>query len=133
MNTSKVKDELDRECTKNNVDTALKAQEQLRREMNDRISRQAEILQNLQSCTHDRGAPTGITSPVKKLLDLYEELDDTNRQALWISALATNNVDLQCALFALRDNKKNAYNRGTQAKLAKELIKLAVTYKVPEL
>jgi hypothetical protein len=107
MNTSKVKDELDRECAKNNVETALKAQEQLCREMNDRISRQAEILQNLQSRTHDRGAPNGITSPVKKLLDTYEEFDDSSRQALWNSALDTNNLDLQRALFALRDNKKN--------------------------
>lgn len=87
----------------------------------------------LQQSSSVKSNVTGISSPVKKLLDAYDKLDDTSRQALWNSALATNNTDLQRALFSLRNQSQNLNNTTTQAKLAKELIKLAETYKVPEL
>jgi hypothetical protein len=76
-------------------------------------------------------AKNGITSPIKDLLDRYDDLDDDSKKALFSSAISTNNVDLQRALLDIRCSKGNTGT--TLAKLTKELIKLAETYKVPEL
>jgi hypothetical protein len=57
--------------------------------------------------------------------------DNDSRKALRSSAIATNNVQLQRTLLDLRGTKGNTGT--TLAKSTKELIKLAETYKVPEL
>jgi hypothetical protein len=57
-------------------------------------------------------------------------LDDDSKKALMTAAISTNNLDFQHALITLCQNQTNT---GSLAKLAKELIKLADTYKVPEL
>jgi hypothetical protein len=88
--------------------------------MNDRISWQDEILQHPQA--NNKQSSTGLTSPIKKLLETNQDLDETSRQALWNSAIASNNIDLQRALFTLHSNNTKAHDPGKQAKLAKELI-----------
>lgn len=70
-----------------------------------------------------------ITSPMKQLLQNYHELDNDSKTALLTTAITTNNVDLQRLLLKLRDSKKHA-NSTAQAKLAKELMKLANAYKI---
>jgi hypothetical protein len=138
LNASRLLAELDKEQAKHNADkdqfaAQTFAEERLRRELNDRMSRQDEILQSIQTSASKYAPSAGISSPIKRLLDTYQELDDSSRQALWNSALTTNNVDLQRALFTLRTITKKENDPSSQAKLAKELIKLADTYKVPEL
>ncbi len=73
----------------------------------------------------------GITSLIRAYFNMYDELDDDNRKALLSSAISINDIQLQCALLDLRVTKGNTGT--TLAKLTKELIKLAETYKVPEL
>lgn len=92
------------------ADEARFNQEKFRQEIEDRIIRQEKIMLALQQSSSVKSNVTGISSPVKKLLDAYDKLDDTSRQALWNSALATNNTDLQRALFSLRNQSQNLNN-----------------------
>jgi len=66
------------------------------------------------------------------LLDNYDSLNSDAKKALLSVALTSNNSEFQQVLFS----KKGLINQDDmmkQAKLAKELIKLANTYNVPEL
>jgi hypothetical protein len=74
--------------------------------------------------------PGTISTTMEAMLDKYEELDDDSKKALMHHAITSNNEVLQCRLMELCDNhSKNS----SVAKLTKEIIKLAETYKVPEL
>jgi hypothetical protein len=112
-------------------DDACDLHEHLRNEIHDQATTQNRLLQLIQSQNH--ATSTDISSPVKGLLDKYYSLDESSKQALWNSAMTTNNIALQHALFNLQEDVKNRNNPVNQAKLAKELIKLADTYKMPEL
>jgi hypothetical protein len=112
-------------------DDARDIHEHLRNEMHNQVTTQDRLLQLIRSQQHTTS--TDISSPVKRLLDKYYSLDDSSKQALWNSAMTTNNIALQHALFKLQDDVKNRNNPVNQAKLANELIKLADTYKMPEL
>ena len=68
---------------------------------------------------------------MKILLEIYKDLDDDSRKALFSSAISTDYILLQRALLDLRGTKGTTGT--TIVKLRKELIKLAETYKVPEL
>ncbi len=92
------------------TDAAHDMQERFRREMDVRISRQDKILQPIQS--QYTYTANGISSPVKKLLNAYQELNEHSSQALWNAAISTNNTELQCALFALQDDNKNQITLG---------------------
>jgi hypothetical protein len=74
----------------------------------------------------------GEINPVMSaMLDRYDQLDDSSKQALMHQAISSNNEVLQSRLVMLRDaDKKDGLSL---AKLTKEIIKLADTYKVPEL
>jgi hypothetical protein len=72
-----------------------------------------------------------INHVMSAMLDRYNQLDDSSKQALMHQAISSNNEVLQSRLVMLRDaDKKDGLSL---AKLAKEIIKLADTYKVPEL
>jgi hypothetical protein len=72
-----------------------------------------------------------INHVMSAMLDRYDQLDDSSKQALMHQAISSNNEVLQSRLMMLRDaNKKDWLSL---AKLTKEIIKLADTYKVPEL
>ena len=103
--------------------------------MDARMSRQDQLLLAIQTkpSLKNEATSSGISSPIKKLLDSYNDLDEHSKQALLLTAISSGNVELQRTLFALRDDDKNTNNPGSLAKLSKELIKLADTYKVPEL
>ncbi len=117
------------------ADATHDMQETLRIEMDARMSRQDQLLLAIQTkpSLKNEATSSGISSPIKKLLDSYNDLDEHSKQALLLTAISSGNVELQRTLFALRDDDKNTNNPGSLAKLAKELIKLADTYKVPEL
>jgi hypothetical protein len=97
--------------------------------MEERLIRQEKIMFALQQNSL-KPPLTGITSPIKSLLDAYHDLDEESRKALVTTAISSNNLDLQRALINLRQNRNNP---GSLAKLAKDLIKLADIYKVPKL
>ncbi len=109
---------------------ARSKQEKFRQDMEERLLRQEKIMFTLQQTSSSKSTTTGITSPIKALLDTYYDLDEDSKKALMTTAISTNNMDLQRALLSLRQNQNNP---GSLAKLAKDLIKLADTYKVPEL
>jgi len=72
-----------------------------------------------------------INHVMSAMLDRYDKLDDTSKQALMHQAISSNNEVLQSRLMMLRDaDKKDGLSL---AKLTKEIIKLTDTYKVPEL
>jgi hypothetical protein len=73
-----------------------------------------------------------ISSPIQKLLINYTNLDEDSRKNLFQLALLSNNEPLQRALIDLQQTQGKG-SSSYQAKLAKELIKLAQTYKVAEL
>jgi hypothetical protein len=64
-----------------------------------------------------------ISSPIQKLLNNYDNLDDDSKKSLFQLAMTTTNPVLQKTINLI----------SLQAKLAKELITLAEKYKVPEL
>jgi hypothetical protein len=72
-----------------------------------------------------------INAVMSAMLDRYDQLDDSSKQALMHQAISSNNELLQSRLMLLRDADKK--DRLSLAKLTKEIIKLADTYKVPEL
>jgi hypothetical protein len=73
-----------------------------------------------------------ISSPIQKMLNNYENLDDDTKKHLFQNALLTNNDALQRELMNLQQNKISS-SVSLQAKLAKELMKISETYKIPEL
>jgi hypothetical protein len=72
------------------------------------------------------------SSPIKKLLANYDLLNDDTKKEVLAAALTSNNIDFQRKVFSKKGLAKSDEST-KQAKLAKELIKLANTYKVPEL
>jgi len=66
---------------------------------------------------------------MQAMLDKYESLDEDSKNELFRYAIGSGNENLQSRLLLLRQHK----NGTTLAKLTKELIKLAESYKVPEL
>jgi hypothetical protein len=73
-------------------------------------------------------AKGGITATMERLLESYHDLDDDTKKSLLNNAISTNNEELQHRLLTLRQASGS-----TLAKLTKELIKMADSYKVPEL
>jgi hypothetical protein len=73
-------------------------------------------------------AKGGITATMERLLASYHDLDDDTKKSLLNNAISTNNEELQHRLLTLRQASGS-----TLAKLTKELIKMADSYKVPEL
>ncbi len=71
-----------------------------------------------------------ISATMEAMLEKFSELDDDSKKALMHHEITTNNETLQNRLMKLRESSGNNYNI---AKLTKEIIKLAETYKVPEL
>jgi hypothetical protein len=63
------------------------------------------------------------------LLDRYDTLDEESKNELPKYAVSSGNEKLQSRLMILREGKTGT----SLAKLTKELIKLAESYKVPEL
>lgn len=72
-----------------------------------------------------------INSTLAALQDHDDSLDEPSKNTLMQQALSSNNEILQSRLMMLRDAE--AKNGKSQAKLTEEIIKLAETYKVPEL
>jgi len=75
---------------------------------------------------------TSLTTPIKNLIANYDSLNDATKKALLWVALSSNNYELQRELFSKNGLVTNN-NMSKQAKLAKELIKLANTYNAPKL
>jgi len=73
--------------------------------------------------------PGEISHTMNALLEKYETLDKGSRNELLKFAISSGNENLQSRLLMLRQNKTGT----SLAKLTKELIKLADSYKVPEL
>jgi hypothetical protein len=72
-----------------------------------------------------------IPSPLHALLDTCDEFDGDSKKALMTTAITSNNTALQHELLHLQGSKES--NADSQAKLAKELMKLADLYKLTEL
>jgi hypothetical protein len=126
VNSSNQNQTLIAENTKLNEEAARArlSQEQLQNTLNVTLKQHSDAIHKLQ-----RADPPGISSPIRDLLNVYHELDDDSKKALLSSAISTNNTQLQRAIL-----EGTQGNTGTSlAKLTKELIKLAETYKVPEL
>jgi hypothetical protein len=70
-----------------------------------------------------------LSYTMQAMLEKYENLDEDSKNELFRYAISSGNENLQSRLLLLRQNK----NGTTLAKLTKELIKLAESYKVPEL
>jgi hypothetical protein len=70
-----------------------------------------------------------ISYTMGALLDKYETLDEESKSELLKYAISSGNETLQSCLMMLRADKTGT----SLAKLTKELIKLAESYKVPEL
>ncbi len=73
--------------------------------------------------------PGTISATMESMLEKFSELDDDSKKALMHHAITSNNEALQSRLLKLCENSGNNYSI---AKLTKEIIKLAETYKVPE-
>jgi hypothetical protein len=71
-----------------------------------------------------------ISSTLEAMLEKYDELDEDSKKMLIQHAITTDNAVLQKCLMELRASQGNKIS---VAKLTKEIIKLADTYKVPEL
>ncbi len=80
--------------------------------------------------TSTHPANTTLNTTLETMLQKYNELDDDSKKMLTQHALMTDDADLQRRLMELRASQGN---NTTLAKLTKEIIKLADTYKVPEL
>ncbi len=65
-----------------------------------------------------------ISSPIQKMLNNYENLDDDTKRHLFQNALLTNNDVLQRELMSLQQSKMSS-SVSLQAKLAKELMKIS--------
>ncbi len=97
----------------------LQHHEQLQRTIDATLHRQENLEEALDSLQENQlesslSAPS-ITSPMKKLLETYHELDEDSKKALLTSAITSNNTDLQWAILQLRDSKKNNNNSSAQA------------------
>jgi hypothetical protein len=74
--------------------------------------------------------PGVISATMEEMLEMFSELDDDSKKALMHHAITSNKEDLQIRLMKLHESSGN---NNSIAKLAKEIIKLTETYKVPEL
>jgi hypothetical protein len=99
----------------------------MRSEFQTQLGIQAAAIKNKPDDTSHR-----ISSPIQKLLDNYDTLDDDNKKSLFQLAMTTENPELQRTILHLRESKMT-HLTSLQAKLAKELITLSEKYKVPEL
>ena len=115
--------------------TTLKSHhEELNQQLQTQLQDQAQCIEEL-SGSNQRdvmNSKNHISSPIQKLLTNYDTLDEDSKTNLFHMAILNNNKTLQSELFKLQQTKGNNW-ASMQAKLAKELIKLADTYKVPEL
>lgn len=71
-----------------------------------------------------------ISAMMETMLEKYSELDKDSKKAVMHHAITSNNRTLQHHLMLLRDDQSKTCSI---AKLTKEIIKLAETYKVPKL
>jgi hypothetical protein len=111
--------------------TSKANQDKLRLELQQLLRDQTSLIEKL-NLTPANAKQTSISSPVQQLLANYDTLDVVSKKNLFQMAMLTNNEPLQRAIIDLQQMKgKNSSS--SQAKLAKELIKLAQTYKVSEL
>jgi hypothetical protein len=90
------------------------------------------MMDNTATAYNDRkfSANNTISSTLETMLEKYDELDEDSRKMLIQNAITTDNAVLQQPLMELRATQGNKISL---AKLTKEIIKLANTYKVPEL
>jgi len=93
------------------------------------LKQQREEMKNSQLLEH---SSQRISSPIQALLNTYKYLDDDAKKNLMHTAMLSNNEMLQRELFKIQQSKPIT-GLSLQAKLAKELIKLAETYKISEL
>jgi hypothetical protein len=107
-------------------------QERLQRSLQEQSQQIEELNEKGEKVNVDSNHRQGISSPIQKLLTNYTNLDEDSRKNLFQLALMSNNEPLQRALIELQQTQGNN-SHYSQAKLAKELIKLAQTYKVAEL
>ncbi len=114
------------------VQTSRANQERLQRSLQEQSQQIEELNEKGEKVNVDSNHRQGISSPIQKLLTNYTNLDEDSRKNLFQLALMSNNEPLQRALIELQQTQGNNSHSG-QAKLAKELIKLAQTYKVAEL
>lgn len=105
-------------------------QDKFRNELQEFLQDQTQRINNLNESNNEKNMQ--ISPPIQKLLTNYDTLDDDSKKNLFQMAMFSNNEVLQRELIELQQSKgKNSTS--TQAKLAKELINLAETYKIPEL
>jgi len=107
-------------------------QERLQWSLQEQSQRIEELNEKDEKANVDSNHRHRISSPIQKLLTNYTNLDEDSRKNLFQLALMSNNEPLQRALIELQQTQGNN-SHSSQAKLAKELIKLAQTYKVAEL
>jgi hypothetical protein len=119
------------------LNSKLQHQQELIRELTEeslRLTRQ-QLLSPVQTNSQN-SVPTvpvnRISSPIQKMLNNCENLDEDTKKHLFQNALLTNNDALQRELMNLQHNKISS-SISLQAKLAKELMKISETYKIPEL
>jgi hypothetical protein len=97
--TTALIEESNRLCS--TAEAAWSAQEKFHHDMEERLIRQEKIMLTLQQ-NSSKPPTTGISSPIKALLDTYHDLDEESRRALMTTAISNNNLDLQRALLTLR-------------------------------
>jgi hypothetical protein len=88
--------------------------------------RTSNITQDIPSTAHVLGK---ISYTMSVMLEKYETLDKDSKNELLKYAISAGNENLQSRLLMLRQGKSGT----SLAKLTKELIKLADSYKIPEL
>jgi len=91
-----------------------------------RVISTSSIIQDKPSTTPASGE---ISYTMSVMLEKYETLDEDSKNELLKYAISSGNENLQSHLLMLRQGKSGT----SLAKLTKELIKLADSYKVPEL
>ena len=123
--------------SRDELNSKLQQQQELFRELTEeslQLTRQ-QLLSPVQTASQN-SVPTApvnrISSPIQKMLNNYENLDEETKKHLFQNALLTNNDTLQRELMNLQQNEISS-SISLQAKLAKELMKISETYKIPEL
>ncbi len=98
----------------------------------EELGKKVDFVNETQTDSTTVPLPTNLTSPVKSLIANFDSLSDTTKKAPKSVALSLNNYEFQRELFS-KMGLVTQDDTSKQAKLAKELIKLANTYNVPEL
>jgi len=117
--------------------------DKLRDELNSKLQHQQELIrelteeslrltqQQLLSPVQTTSQNSVLSVPVNRISSPIQ-MDEDTKKHLFQNALLTNNDALQRELMNLQHNKISS-SISLQAKLAKELMKISETYKIPEL